>query len=129
MSINTYEENRILSASPVELVRILYAAALRSVREAREHLRTGNIAFRSSEITRAQMILLELASSVDRSKGPEIGDRLLALYDYMLTRLTEANAGQTDTPLAEVSELLSTLHEGWSLCSTAEQAEPALAAR
>src|SRR5258708_2136338 len=114
MAINTYEENRILNASPVELVRILYAAALRSVREAREHLRTGDIASRSREVNRAQMILAELASSVDRSKSKEIGDRLLALYDYMITRLGEANMQQSDAPLAEVSELLSTLHEGWS---------------
>jgi flagellar secretion chaperone FliS len=129
MSINTYEENQILSASPVELVRILYAAAVRSVREARDHLRTGDIVSRSREISRAQMILLELAGSVDRSKGKDFADRLLELYDYMLARLAEANTGQKDAPLAEVSALLSTLHEGWSICSAAESAESALAAR
>ena len=128
MRINIYEENRILNASPVELVRILYAAALRSVREAREYLRAGDIASRSREINRAEMILLELASSVDRSQGAEIGDRLLSLYYYMLARLAAANAEQSDTPLAEVSELLGTLHEGWSRCDAAE-AEPVLATR
>ena len=129
--INTYEENRILSASPVELVRILYAAAVRAVREAREHLETGDIAARSREINKAQMILLELAVSIDRSKGKDIGDRLLALYDYMLGRLAEANTLQQDAPLAEVSELLSTLHEGWSQCAAVTEAavEPVMAGR
>ena len=129
MPINTYEENRILNASPVELVRILYAAALRSVREARDYLGAGDIASRSREINRAQMILLELAASIDRSQGKEIGDRLLSLYDYMLARLAVANAKQLDAPLAEVSELLSTLHEGWSKCSAAVETEPVLTAR
>ena len=39
MSINTYEQNRILSASPLELVRILYTGAGCAVRNARENLR------------------------------------------------------------------------------------------
>jgi flagellar secretion chaperone FliS len=125
MPINTYEENRILSASPVELVRILYAAALRAVRNARENLRAGDIASRSREISRAQEILLELATSVDCSKHRELGERLLALYDYMQARLVEANVAQKDEPLAEVCNLLGTLQEGWSKCPEGEP-EPAL---
>ena len=71
---------------------------------------------------------LELAGSVDRSKG-EIGDRLLALYDYMLGRLTEANIQQEDRPLAEVSRLLTTLQEGWSQRPVVEEGELAIAGR
>src|SRR5438128_12307041 len=111
MSINLYEENRILSSSPVELVRILYTAAVRAVQDARETRRAGDIGARSREIGKAQVILLELAASVDPSKGKDVSERLLALYDYMLGRLAEANAEQKDAPLAEVSSLLGTLQE------------------
>jgi flagellar protein FliS len=114
MPINIYEENRILSASPLGLVRILYAAATRAVQHARQHLSTGDIAARSREITKAQEILLELAASVDASKAPEFGERLLALYGYMQTRLIEANLKQKDGPLAEVASLLETLQGAWS---------------
>ena len=127
MPLNAYEVNRILNASPVELVRILYTAATRSVGEAREHLRGGDIARRSREITKAQMILAELAGSVDRTGGGEIGLKLLALYDYMLARLAEANERQIDAPLADVARLLATLSEGWAGCEVPEEA--ALAAR
>jgi flagellar protein FliS len=114
MSINTYEENRILSASPLGLVRILYTAAVRAVQNARQHLRTGDIAARSREITKAQEILLELGSAVDASKAPELSERLLALYDYMQARLIEANTEQKDGPLAIVDGLLHTLQDGWT---------------
>jgi flagellar protein FliS len=114
MPLNTYEENRILSASPLGLVRILYAAATRAVQNARKQLRAGNIAARSREITKAQEILLELAASVDPSKAPEVGERLLALYGYMQARLIEANMEQNDGPLAEVGSLLDPLQEAWS---------------
>jgi flagellar secretion chaperone FliS len=129
MSINTYEENRILSASPIELVKILYTAANRAVQNARQHLSAGDIAARSKEITKAQEILLELGSSVDASKAPEFSERLLALYDYMQSRLTEANAQQKDSPLAEVISLLETLQDAWSQCSSRQQLELAAAGR
>jgi flagellar secretion chaperone FliS len=129
MSINTYEENRILSASPIELVKILYTAANRAVQNARQHLSAGDIAARSKEITKAQEILLELGSSVDASKAPEFSERLLALYDYMQSRLTEANAQQKDSPLAEVISLLETLQDAWSQCSSSQQLELAAAGR
>jgi len=128
MSMNSYEQNRILSASPVELVRILYTAAVCAVQNARESLRAGDIGARSREIGTAQVILLELASSVDPSKGKEVGDRLLALYDYMQGRLAEANAEQKDGPLAEVSSLLGTLQEAWLQCESPAEA-PATAMR
>ena len=118
MSINSYEDNRILSASPMELVRILYTAARRAVQDARENLRAGDISARSRDIGTAQLILLELASSVDPSKGKDVSDRLLALYDYMQGRLAEANAEQKDGPLAEVSSLLGTLQEAWLQCES-----------
>src|SRR5262245_11293173 len=126
MSINTYEQNRILNASPMELVRILYAAAVTAMNDARSCLRSGDIAGRSRAINKAQMIVAELANSVDRSQGPEIGGRLVALYDYILTRLGEANVEQKDAPLAEALGLMTTLQEGWAQVT---DQEPALAAR
>ena len=127
MSINTYEENRILNASPIELVTILYTSASRAVQNARLSLREGDILTRSREIGNAQVILIELATSVDPSKGKDVAGRLLTLYDYMQGRLAEANAEQKDAPLAEVSHLLGTLQEAWSQCEAVE--EPALALR
>jgi flagellar protein FliS len=111
--MNIYEENRILNASPVELVRILYSAAIQAVANARECLRSGDIAARSREISKAQAIVMELSTAVDTSHSLEIGERLLALYDYMQTRLTEAHFRQQDRPLAEVIDLLTTLQEAW----------------
>jgi flagellar protein FliS len=122
MPINTYEENRILSASPLELVRILYTAGKRAVQNARQNLRDGNITARSREISKAQEILLELAASVDPRKAPEFAERLLALYDYMQGRLIAANMEQKDEPLAVVESLLNTLQEGWSQVEDREMA-------
>lgn len=119
-----YLESEIFSADPVELVQILYRAALESVGHARRHLQGGDMAARSREISRAMSILTELMLSLDREAGGHLARNLLELYDYMQRRLIEANAEQTEGPLAEVGRLLATLLEGWMHCRSApERAE------
>ena len=110
---NAYLESRILSADPIELVNLLYQGCTAALREARQHLASGEIAARSRSITKACEILIELAASLDHERGGEISQRLGQLYNYMLRRLSEANCQQSDAPLAEVLGLLCTLAEGW----------------
>jgi flagellar secretion chaperone FliS len=120
---DAYLEGRILSADPLELVRLLYQGCSDSVREARRRLADGDIAGRSRAITRAYEILVELLQSLDRERGGEMSERLALLYDYMQRRLIEANCRQEDAPLAEVLSLLATLGEAWE--GVQQQTRPA----
>jgi len=119
---DAYLESRILSADPIELVNLLYQACTAAVRQAREHLASGDIAARSRSITKASEIVIELTTSLDHERGGEISQRLAQLYDYILRRLTEANFQQADAPLAEVLGLLSTLSEAWAGLKPVEKA-------
>lgn len=109
-----YLEAKVMSASPVELVRMLYRRALGAVGAARRHLAGGDIRARSREISRAMEIAVELAGSLDRDKGGDVALRLATLYDYIGRRLLEANLHQDDAALADVEGLLATLDEGWA---------------
>jgi len=99
--MNPYFEQMILSASPIELVRLLYQRAIASVADAREHLREGRVRERAQNINRAYAILSELLVSLDVEKAPELAGNLRMLYCYMQKRLIEANFSQTDGPLEE----------------------------
>jgi flagellar protein FliS len=112
--MNTYFEQMILSASPVELIRILYQRAVSSVRDAREHLRGGRIRERSGSINNAYEVLAELMAALRPTEAPELAGKLRALYCYIQERLLEANFRQTDAPLAEALELLTTLADAWA---------------
>ena len=122
---DTYLQNRILSAEPVELVRILYQTAADAVGEARRQLAAGNILARARAISKAAEAVLELTRSLDFARGGEIAERLGYLYQYMVRRLTEANFQQADAPLAEVLRLLVTLSEGWEGVRPEPAAPPA----
>ncbi len=122
---DAYLESKVLSADPLELIRILYQAAVEAVANARRCLAEGDIPGRSREITRAHSILTELTLSLNYEAGA-IARNLAELYDYMQRRLLEAHVMQADGPLAEVGALLATLLEGWNHCRPENQpARPA----
>jgi len=111
---DAYLESRVLSATPLELVQLLYQGAIGAVQDARHHLADGKIAERSRAISKACGILIELTAALNHEAGGELAGRLAALYDYMQRRLLEANFQQSDPPLGEVLGLLTTLAEAWA---------------
>ncbi|MBC7106960.1 MAG: flagellar protein FliS, partial [Firmicutes bacterium] len=60
-----YRENAILNARPQELVLILYNAALRFIREAREHAAGRNVGAAHRSLLRAQDAILTLDAALD----------------------------------------------------------------
>jgi flagellar protein FliS len=110
---DAYLESQVLSADPIELVRLLYRGALDATRTARVHLAANRIAERARQITKAHAILSHLSGSLDRTRGGTLSSQLAELYDYMQRRLLEANRSQEAAPLSEVERLLTTLLEGW----------------
>jgi flagellar protein FliS len=122
---DAYLESRILSADPLELVRVLYRIAIDKIREAREHLQKGDVAARSKSISVASQALGELAASLDHQAGGDVSRRLAQLYDYMLWRLVDANFHQSAGPLDEVLGLLTTLSEAWQQIKIEPRVAPA----
>jgi len=123
---DAYLESSVLSADPLELIRILYGAAVEAVGNARRCLCEGDVLGRSRHITRAHAILTELTLALNHEAGGDIARRLAELYDYMQRRLLEAHVTQRDEPLAEVASLLAVLLEGWRNCRPAAEAGPAM---
>jgi flagellar protein FliS len=110
---NAYLESRILSASPLELIEILYEHAMIEIQDARQSLARGDVAARSRSISKAIAIIGELQSSLDHQAGGEIAANLGRLYRYMCARLTAGNLTQSDAPLAEVERLLGSVLVAW----------------
>jgi flagellar secretion chaperone FliS len=111
--VSVYLEQEILSATGLQLVHLLYQAAISELREARTSLAKREVASRCRSISRACEFLGELRGSLNHQEGGEIASGLDELYCYMLGRLLDANLRQEDAPLAEVVGLLSTLDEAW----------------
>ena len=120
-----YRENEILNAGPLELVVMLYQAAIASLHDARRHLKAGEIRKRSNAISKVSAILSELAQSLDHEKGGSIATNLTELYDYLQRLILKANSEQIEAPLVEAGKLLDTLLQGWQTCIPAPAPSPA----
>jgi flagellar protein FliS len=114
-----YLQTDILHAEPVELVRVLYRAAIEAVSSARAALQAGDIGARATAISKASSIVNELAHSLDHQAGGEISRQLVELYDYIVSLLHDANYRQVEAPLVEAKRLLETLLEAWENCRPA----------
>ena len=120
----SYLEHKVLSATPAELVRIVYQTALEAIREAREALSQGDIRRRSAAISKALSAVSELVACLNHENGGSLSRNLAGLYGYMQQQLVRANIEQSDGPLAEVGRLLSALAEAWEgVCASASMGQ------
>jgi flagellar protein FliS len=118
----TYMENSVLTATPLELVTMLYRCAIDAVEEARRCLAAGDISGRVRPINRAFDAVTELSLSLDFEQGGDMARRLGDLYGYVSQKIILGHANQSDEALSEASRLLSTMLESWQEIATAELA-------
>jgi flagellar secretion chaperone FliS len=108
-----YREVAIKTANPLQLVVILYDAAICALQEARLQIEHRDIAGRSRSINKCSAIISELQSCLNTREGGEIARSLNRLYDYMKWRVFKANLEQSAAPLLEVEALLDNLRSAW----------------
>jgi len=108
-------ETAVQTADPHQLILMLYDGALLALAEAAVAIEQKDIPKRAQSISRAIAIIHDgLHASLDMESGGELATRLAALYDYMVERLTQANATNNAAAVQEVSGLLRTLREAWA---------------
>ena len=117
-----YLEIKVRTATPGQLVSMLYAGASRFAKLARESLDAGDLEKTNHYILKTEAIIEELNYSLDMEKGGEIAKNLRSLYDFIMERLLTANVKKSKEILAEVIELLEDLQQTWN--QMLEQANP-----
>lgn len=114
----SYLEHKVLSASPLELVCLLYEGGIEALQDAKRHLASGDVLARGRSIARVQAIVVELLSSLNAQVDQDLARRLTLLYDYILRKLEEGHREQATSPLDEAEQLLRNLYEGWRQLSS-----------
>jgi flagellar secretion chaperone FliS len=110
---NAYRENSILTASPEQLVVMLYDGAGRFLRQAEGSMIDGSWLQASEKLSRAEAIIDELLATLDMDAG-EVADRLQSIYVFCKMRLIEARIERDAVRVDQVARLLGELREAWS---------------
>lgn len=106
-----YRQQDVLTSNPLELVVMLYDGCIKQLKISALAIEDHNFERANDGMQQAQLILMELVNSLDL-RYP-IGQDLMELYQFMLTRVSAANADKNPGMLGEVVGLLAGLRESW----------------
>jgi flagellar protein FliS len=111
-SYNKYLETSIQTATPAQLLLMLYDGAIRFCRQAINEINAGQLENANLYLQKTQNIIDEFIITLDR-KSP-LSESLLMLYEYFKVRLTEANMKKSPEPAEEILGYLVELKENWA---------------
>jgi len=111
--MNQYQNNQILSASPEQILIMLYDGSIRFCRQAIHAMDAGQQTVQAEKISRAMAIICEFSNTLNHEVGGEVATDLDALYSFMTRELTRANLKHDRKALETVEDLLSGLRETW----------------
>lgn len=116
--VNAYAEvglsAKINSASPHELILLLFEGAESAITVAKLHIEQGDVSQKGKLISQAIDIISNgLKASLNLEAGGKLAEQLAALYDYMVRRLLAANLENNVVALDEVGRLLGEIHSAW----------------
>ena len=111
-------ESAAMSASPHQLITMLFDGAKTAITMARHHMANKDIAAKGKAISKAINIVENgLKASLDAKAGGTAGAELVAnlsaLYDYVTQRLLYANLRNDPALLDEADRLLESIGSAW----------------
>lgn len=127
--VKAYRANAVLTASPGQLVLMLYDGALKAMAIAAEALErpeedTRRIEVINHQLQKAQNIIVELQSGLNLEAGGEFAKTLYRLYDYHNRRLFEANMRKDIAIVHEVEGLVRSLRDAWAEMLAKQETAP-----
>lgn len=113
----SYKAIAVDTASPGKLILMLFDGALRFLRIAEDGFRIENDTTRieavHNNIIKAQNIITELQRCLNLRDGGDFAVNMFRLYDFMMTRLIEANVKKDPENIRVVIRLLGEVRDAW----------------
>src|SRR5690625_4212388 len=107
-------ETQVLSASPQQLITLLFQGALAAILKARLYMQKQDVAGRGTAISKAiDIVDSGLKASVDTEVGGELAQNMIANYELITRHLLLANLNADEASLTVAETMLTNLSEAW----------------
>jgi flagellar secretion chaperone FliS len=110
----------VADASPTRLVQIMFehilsylATVSGCMQRIKDNRPLNDVIAKGNAMSKAIALIGQLNGTLDMERGGQIAENLRALYEYMLNRLTLANANNDASIVAEVAGLVAKIKSGW----------------
>lgn len=104
---------RVEQASPHRLIELLYEELLACLRQAQIALENGNLALKSSRLSKALSILGGLESSLDFGRGGEVARSLSGVYENVRRAVIAAGSDNDPVHLANAAGSIGEIADAW----------------
>ncbi|MCM3657486.1 flagellar export chaperone FliS [Agromyces mediolanus] len=122
--LNDYQRTAILSASPAQLLTMLYDRLLLDLHRAEQAQLAERWGEASTQLLHAQDIVSELQRTLD-VRVWDGASRLMAIYDYVYQSLVRANISRDVELTRECQARLEPLRQAWHEAAAMPVAAPA----
>lgn len=109
--LNKYQNDSVMTASPMDLVVMLYDALIKQIKLSDIFLENREYEKVNQRLSRAEDIVSELLCSLDLSYP--ISEELMKLYDFMLQELIQINLQKDRSRIPPLLEIVESLREAW----------------
>jgi flagellar secretion chaperone FliS len=108
-----YKRSSIETAGKLELIIMCYEKTILSLKQAKDHLRDGEIVKKVAKLQNALDIIGQLQASLNFEKGGEIAKGLDSLYLYITKRIILADIEKAYNVFDECVDILEELKSAW----------------
>ncbi len=109
---NTYKEQGVLMASPIELIIMLYDGLRKNLLLARKDIDSKNDpAAAHGHLMKAQLIVEELVNSLDMNY--EISQELLDIYEFLLYEIGQINISKDSARIEPLLPIIAEFRDAW----------------
>jgi len=112
-SLNPYQNTQVTTASPEQILIMLYDGAIKFTLLAKERMQQKDLAGKGVYIGKALAIVTELLVTLNLEVGGEIAANLEQLYIYLIGEYGSANLNNDQVPLENAHKILVTLRDTW----------------
>ncbi|HHY17467.1 MAG TPA: flagellar export chaperone FliS [Firmicutes bacterium] len=111
-ALKAYRLSRVETASPGELVLMLYNGSLKNMNDALSCIDEKNYAGANTNLLRAQDIIDELRGALNIDIG-NVAKGLDAIYDFVYSSLLKANLKKDTEPLEGALKVMTEVRDAW----------------
>ncbi len=111
--LKQYQQSQIQTASPEQILIMLYDGAIQFLNKALIAMKENNIEDSHKNNIAAQNIIAEFMNTLDMDIGGEVAKNLYSLYEYLHYRLVQANVQKKPEYIEEVLRHLKELKQTW----------------
>ena len=108
---DAYRRQDIMTASSIDLIVMLYDALKKNIVLGKRGIAKKDIQITHKHLVKAQEIVSELINCLDMNY--QISEDLLALYEFAIRNIEEANIRKDEATLEPVIEMVDSLREAW----------------